>query len=113
MIRDLIERAALGEDLVRDRDLADVVKLGGPSERDELAGREAELTTHGQGEALDGVDVLPELRRALVDDPDQDGLDLAPRGPAPRVLVRVHPLIGELKCCGSIARLHRELRRPV
>jgi hypothetical protein len=107
----VVQGAGLVEDRVGNRHLSDVVELGRAGDGGALRLRHPQLVRHGLGELRHRVAVGAELGGALLQDPDENGLDLGRLRGTARVLIRIHPLVGELQRDGRVVRLSGQLRR--
>ena len=96
----------LREDLVRHRELAEVVELGGSVELLELVSAESEHPPDLRCERADADEVLPKPGRApeRFEQRRHRPVALAPA----RVLLRIEPLIGGLQRVSRVGRLVRE-----
>jgi hypothetical protein len=105
--------ARLGEDLLRDRDLADVVQLGRVADCLQLLGGNPQPASDGLGEVGDAGQVLAERGVALVEHPQEDVHALAAGRRAMTVLVHVHAAVGDSQRVRHTIGLVRKQHRPV
>src|SRR3954451_6940517 len=111
----VVERARLVENRVGHGDLADVVQLRRAHHLVELLAAESEVGGNGARQVGDVVDVLAQLRLALLERLEQRARRLAAdrEAPPPRLL-RVEPLVGQLehgRGGGRVAGDHHEAAR--
>ena len=109
-----VQWPGLVEDLVRDRHLADVVKLGGAGHVFEPLRRQPHRATDRQGERRHVVQVGVEVRLALLEDLHEHVARLLAHGvELACALVRVEALVGDLHRGARVARLGGEVDQPM
>ena len=88
-----VERVGLGENRIRDRDLAEVVQLAGLAEEVELLDGESEPLADARGEITDAVQMVVKLGLALVQSLEERIGGLAAGGAPAARLARIEQLI--------------------